>query len=103
MITVKEIAEKTMTPEKRETAKFDLIAFYIGRPLSYVLTIPFLYTSLTPNAVSLLSIVPIAAGFVLACVARTKGIMLLAWGMFFLETWPGTGSSFPKWAAFTIR
>lgn len=84
MITAKEIAEKTMSPEKRESAKNDLFAFYVGRPLSYLLTIPFLYTSITPNTVSLLSIVPIAAGFILACVAQSKGVMILAWVMFFL-------------------
>ena len=59
MITPKEIEQKTMNPEKRKSAKNDYFAFYIGRPLSYVLTIPFLYTQITPNAVSLLSIIPI--------------------------------------------
>ena len=43
MITPKEIAQKTMSAEKKNSAKNDYFAFYIGRPLSYVLTIPFLY------------------------------------------------------------
>ena len=43
MITPKEIEQKTMSPEKRKSAKNDYFAFYIGRPLTYVLTIPFLY------------------------------------------------------------
>ena len=64
MITIKDIADKTMTPEKRESAKNDLIAFYVGRPLSYVFTIPFLYTNISPNAISILSIVPVIAGFI---------------------------------------
>ena len=84
MITVKEIAQKTMTAEKRASAKNDLFAFYIGRPISYVLTIPFLYTNITPNTVSLFSIIPIIVGFVLACVAKSKTMMILAWSMFFL-------------------
>ena len=58
MITVKEIEEKSMTPEKKAMAKNDMFAFYIGRPLSYVLTIPFLYTNLTPNTISMISIIP---------------------------------------------
>ena len=51
MITPKEIEQKTMSPEKRKSAKNDYFAFYVGRPLSYILTIPFLYTNITPNTV----------------------------------------------------
>ena len=58
MITPKEIEQKTMSPEKRKSAKNDYFAFYIGRPLTYVLTIPFLYTNISPNAVSYISFVP---------------------------------------------
>lgn len=43
MITPKDIENKTMSPEKRKSAKNDYFAFYVGRPLSYILTIPFLY------------------------------------------------------------
>ena len=42
MNIVKDLAEKTMTEEKRAQAKNDIFAFYIGRPISYVLTVPFL-------------------------------------------------------------
>ena len=48
MITIKDIEEKSMTPEKRAMAKNDLFAFYIGRPLSYVLSIPFMYMNISP-------------------------------------------------------
>ena len=81
MITPKEIADKTMSPEKRKAAKNDYFAFYIGRPLSYVLTIPFLYTNISPNAVSLISIVPIIIGFVIMCLARSTGMLCLGWGV----------------------
>ena len=73
MITIKDIAEKTMTPEKKASAKNDLFAFYVGRPLSYLLSIPFMYTNISPDRISLLSIVPIFAGFMIACFAHTKG------------------------------
>jgi len=46
MITPKDIENKTMSPEKRKSAKNDYFAFYVGRPLSYILTIPFLYNTL---------------------------------------------------------
>ena len=55
MITPKEIEQKTMSPEKRVSAKNDFFAFYVGRPISYVLTIPFLYTNISPNTVSVIS------------------------------------------------
>ena len=84
MITPKEIKQKTMTPEKRASAKNDYFAFYIGRPLSYVLTIPFLYTNISPNAVSLISIIPLIAGFILMCIGGTMPILLMGWVCFFL-------------------
>lgn len=84
MITVKDIEEKSMTPQKKAMAKNDLFAFYIGRPLSYVLTIPFLYTNISPNTISIISIVPAVFGFLTACVARTKAGMIASWLMFFL-------------------
>ena len=82
MITVKQIAKKTMTEQKRASAKNDFFAFYIGRPLSYVLTIPFLYTKMSPNMISLLSILPLLAGFVCMCIGGT-GCFIAGWVCFF--------------------
>lgn len=73
-----------MTPQKRAMAKNDLFAFYIGRPLSYVLTIPFLYTNISPNTISIISIVPAVFGFLAACAAKTKAGMIASWLLFFL-------------------
>lgn len=84
MITPKEIEQKTMSQEKKSSAKNDYFAFYVGRPLSYVLTVPFLYTSITPNTVSLVSIVPIIIGFVLMCIGRTQSTLIRGWICFFL-------------------
>ena len=80
----KEIEQKTMSPEKKATAKNDYFAFYIGRQLSYVLTIPFLYTNVSPNAISLVSIIPIIVGFVLMYIGETKTVFCYGWLMFFL-------------------
>lgn len=84
MITPREIAEKTMNSEKCKSAKNDFFAFYIGRPLSYILTIPFLYTNISPNIISLISIIPIIVGFVLMYVGTTKLVLFFGWLMFFL-------------------
>ena len=84
MITPKMIEEATMTPEKRAIAHNDYFAFYIGRPLSYVLTIPFLYTRLSPNHVTMLSIIPIFIGFVLMYIGDCNSTFVWGWFCFFL-------------------
>lgn len=74
----------TMTKGKKESAKKDIFAFYIGRPLSYILTVPFLWLNITPNAVSILAFVEvIVAGVVLAMVHTLSGA-LIGWLLFFL-------------------
>lgn len=84
MITPAEIAKKTMNPEKRKEARNDFFAFYVGRPLSYVLAIPFLYTNVSPNMISVISIIPLIVGFVLMYAGQTRGALLAGWVMFFL-------------------
>ena len=84
MNIVKDMAQKTMTPEKRKQAKNDFFAFYIGRPLSYVLTVPFLKLKIKPNTVSLISIFPSIIGFLLVGFGNTLAIKLIGVLMFFL-------------------
>ena len=84
MITIKDIEEKSMTPEKRAMAKNDIFAVYIGRPLSYALSIPFMYTNISPNAISMISIVPAVFGFLAACYAQSKAGMIASWILFFM-------------------
>lgn len=110
MITPKQIADKTMSSEKRASAKNDIFAFYIGRPISYVLTIPFLYTKIRPNTISLISIIPQIIGFVLFYLAENKKMLVIAWLMFFLwNLLDGVDGNvarykknFQSWAAFTM-
>lgn len=84
MITPKQIEEATMSPEKRAMAHNDYFAFYIGRPLSYALTIPFLYSPLSPNQVTMISIIPLLVGLVLMYIGNNMGIFLCGWLCFFL-------------------
>ena len=84
MITPKQIEEATMSPEKRKSAKNDFFAFYVGRPISYLLTIPFLYTNITPNTISLISIIPIIVGFCFCYGGNSVGAYVIAWACFFL-------------------
>ena len=84
MITPKMIEERTMSSQKKKSAKNDYFAFYIGRPISYLLTIPFLYIGISPNVISLISIIPLIIGFVLIYVATNKAMLILGWFLFFL-------------------
>lgn len=77
MIKVKDIEEKTMSSEKKATAKNDLFAFYIGRPLSYLLTIPFLYTSITPNTISFVSMVFVICSFLCSFFVNVSYVFVL--------------------------
>ena len=84
MTTIKQIESKTMSPEKRAMASNDYFAFYIGRPLSYLLTIPFLKTDLSPNQISVLSIIPLVVGFVVMYLSNSIECCYWGWGCFFL-------------------
>lgn len=84
MNIVKDLAKKTMTEEKRAQAKNDIFAFYIGRPISYVLTVPFLKMGILPNTVSFLSLFPSIIGFFLIGFGNTMTLKIVGWCMFFL-------------------
>ena len=84
MITPRDIEEKTMTETKRNEAKQSLFAFYIGRPISYVLTIPFLYTRITPNAISIISIIFSLLGFFFVSFGQSLLFRMIGWALFFL-------------------
>ncbi|HFN7477905.1 TPA: CDP-alcohol phosphatidyltransferase family protein [Streptococcus pneumoniae] len=80
----KDIERKTMSPAKKAMAKNDYFAFYVGRPLSYLLTVPFVKTNITPNQISYLSIIPLIVGFIIMIFTSDFVVLLLAWFLFFL-------------------
>ena len=84
MVSIKELAQTTMTPEKMASAKHDFFAFYIGRPISYVLTLPFLAMKMKPNTVSFISFFPSAAGFVLLGFGKTTMMRVIGVMLFLL-------------------
>lgn len=82
----KDIERKTMSPAKKAMAKNDYFAFYVGRPLSYLLTVPFVKTNITPNQISYLSIIPLIVGFIIMIFTTDFVVLLLAWFLvFFME------------------
>lgn len=85
MITPKMIAEKTMTPEKKGLAHNDIIAFYVGRNLSYIFTIPFLYTNIRPDTISRISLIPTIIGFLIQIFTKSKIGLLIACLFYFIQ------------------
>lgn len=83
MITYKDVEDKVMPPNKKATAKNDIFAYYIGRKLSYIITIPLLYTSITPNFVTKISILMLLVGFAIFAWANNIEQLIIGW-LFFL-------------------
>ena len=84
MITPKEIEQKTMTEAKRNEIKKDLFPFYVIRPISYVLTVPLLYTDISANCVTVISLFFTIIGFVLLSFGKLMYLQILGWVFFFL-------------------
>ena len=83
MITYKDVENKVMPPEKKISAKNDILAYYVGRKISYLMTIPLLYTSITPNTVTWISVLMLLVGFVLFCLVSNIENLIYGW-LFFL-------------------
>lgn len=84
MITYKDVEDKAMPPEKRAEAKGDIFSYYVGRKLTYWMTIPLLYTNITPNTVTWISIYCLLASFGVLCFAETLPFIIIGWALFFL-------------------
>lgn len=84
MISVRKISKKTMTDEKRKNARNDYFAYYIGRPISYLFTIPFLYTNIKPNTITIWSMLFIIVGTVSTSLPYNKWLLIIGWFFFFL-------------------
>ena len=84
MITPKQIEKKTMTPEKRKIDKNNLFGYWICRPISYILTMPFLRLGVKANTVSLISIFASIAGFLLLGFSASKNMQIIGVLLFIL-------------------
>ena len=84
MITYRDVEKKAMPPEKKAEADKDFFSFYIGRKITYIMTIPFLYSSISPNQITILSIIQLIIGFIICCFAKSKQVLLVGWFFFFL-------------------
>lgn len=84
MVTYKELEEKSMTPEKRAMANIDLGGFYVGRPISYWVTLPFLEKGVSATLVSALSAVFAIAALVVFLLSQSIVGFVIAWVLIFI-------------------
>ncbi|MBJ6746078.1 CDP-alcohol phosphatidyltransferase family protein [Streptococcus sp. 121] len=93
-----DLKNKTMSPAKRAQAKNDFFAFYVGRPISYWLTLPFLNTSITPNQVSYLSIIPLlCASFIMSTRIDTFALLISWFSFFFWNLMDGVDGNLARY------
>ncbi len=84
MITPKMIKEKSMTAEKKKISHNNYFPRFVLRPVSYVLTVPFLEAGVSANMVSFLSIFVSIAAFILLGFTPGKAAQIAGVLMFFL-------------------
>lgn len=83
-MTYKEIYDKCVPEAKRAADKLNVWLYYVVRPLSIVATKPLLKTSITPTAITALSMISTLIGFGLVSFGATIGWKIVGWLGFFL-------------------
>lgn len=82
-MTLKEIRERTLPPEKEQTEKWDIWS-YVNRPVSYVVTKWLLNTKVSPTQVTIWSVFACVLAFGFLAFGKTMPLMLLGWFFYFV-------------------
>lgn len=85
MISYTDVKNASMTKSKENEAKTSYFAYYVGRPISYLVAIPFLALRVSPNIITLWSIVFSVLGFFL--VAFSNDIYTRIFGALSFFAW----------------
>jgi phosphatidylglycerophosphate synthase len=83
-MTISEVKEKSMTPEKIESDKMSPLVYYVGRQVSFVITAPIVSLGISANRVTQFSLVPILASFLFIGFShsvRLRIFGILLWGL----------------------
>lgn len=83
-MSLKELYHQCVTPEKMKTDRFIPWLYYVIRPLSIAITRPLLWTSITPVAVTLVSMIAVLIGFALIGFGQDVSIRIIGWLGFFI-------------------
>ena len=82
-MTLKEVREKTLPPEKRQTEIWDIWS-YVNRPVGYLATKLLLNTTITPTQVTVWSVIACIPAFALLAFGKTTEMMMLGWLFYFI-------------------
>lgn len=83
-MTFKEVYDIAVPAAKRKKERWNLFAGQIGRPISVLMTLPFIGTKITPSQVTLWSLICAIIGAVLVSLNINLTWSLVGWGFFFL-------------------
>ena len=80
----REAFEICVPQEKRRNARTDYFAYYVGRPLSVLMTLPFINTRIKPTTVTIWSIIASIIGAILVSLNIGLTYSIIGWLFFFL-------------------
>ena len=83
-MNLKELYHQCVTLEKQKTDRIIPWLYYVIRPLSIAITKPLLWTSVTPVAVTLVSMMATVAGFALVGFGQNVSYRVIGWLGFFV-------------------
>lgn len=83
-MTFKEVYNIVLPERKRKEEKFNFFVSLVVRPLSILLTLPFIKTRIKPTTITKISILFSCAGFGLLAFGQTLLLRLIGWGLLFL-------------------
>lgn len=83
-MTYKEVYDKVLPEHKRKEEKYNLLVSLFLRPISILMTIPFIGTTIKPTTITKVSVVFSLAGFVALSFGKTMDSKLLGWALIFM-------------------
>lgn len=83
-MTYKEVFMKAVPQNKKDEDRFALVSRNVSRPISILLTIPLLKTSVKPTSVTKLSVLSLFVGFFVCICSSNINTCLLGWFFFFI-------------------
>lgn len=83
-MTYKEAYDKVLPEHKRKEEKYNLLVSLLIRPISILMTLPFIGTKIKPTTITKVSVAFSVAGFVALSFGKTMPLKLLGWALIFM-------------------
>ena len=83
-MTYKEAYDKVLPEHKRKEEKYNLLVSLLIRPISILMTLPFIGTKIKPTTITKVSVAFSVAGFVALSFGKTIPLKILGWALIFM-------------------